>query len=195
MTKKRKILIAIGILLVTLLAFVGGQVYSKYVSRLKGEGIAQVATWNFKVNGQEEKVQTINLQSSYNNGTLLNNKIAPGTKGQFDIVVDSTGSDVGIYYSINFTNEQNKPKNLKFTYNNIQYSSITELTTVLSGVINSNEEQKKKTFTINWEWKYETGNTKEEIVTNDKIDTEDGKIISNYTFDVIVSGNQINPNS
>ena len=195
MTKRRKIIIAIGILLVILLSFIGGQVYSKYVARLKGEGIAQVATWRFKVNGREEQVQTINLQSIYNNGTLINNKIAPVTKGQFDIVVDGTDSDVGIYYSINFTNEQNKPRNLKFTYNNIQYNSITELTTVLSGVINSNEEQKKKTFTINWEWKYETGSTKEEIATNDKIDTEDGKQISNYTFDVIVSGNQINPNS
>lgn len=195
MTKKRKMLIAIGILLVIILSFVGGQVYSKYVARLKGEGIAQVATWRFKVNGQEEQVQTINLQSSYNNGTLISNKIAPGTKGKFDIVVDGTGSDVGIYYSINFTNEQNKPRNLKFIYNNIQYNSITELATVLSGVINSNEEEKNKTFTINWEWKYETGNTKEEIATNDKIDTDDGKLISNYTFDVIVSGNQINPNS
>lgn len=195
MTKKRKIIIAIGILLVILLSFVGGQVYSKYVARLKGEGIAQVATWRFKVNGQQEQIQTINLQSVYNNGTLINNKIAPGTKGQFDIIVDGTGSDVGIYYSINFTNEQNKPQNLKFTYNNIQYNSITELTQVLSGVINSNEEQKLKNFTINWEWKYETGSTKEEIATNDKIDTQDGKTISNYTFDVIVSGNQINPNS
>ncbi len=195
MTKKRKMLITIGILLIILLSFVGGQVYSKYVARLKGEGIAQVATWRFKVNGQEEQVQTINLQSNYNNGTLLNNKIAPGTSGKFDIVVDGTGSDVGIYYSINFTNEQNKPSNLKFTYNNIQYNSITELTSVLTGVINSNEEEKKKTFTINWEWKYETGSTNEEIAQNDKIDTDDGKNISNYTFDVIVSGNQINPNS
>lgn len=195
MTKKRKIFITIGILLVILISFIGGQTYSKYVARLKGEGIAQVATWNFKVNNQEEQVQTINLQSSYNNGTLFNNKIAPGTNGQFEIVVDGTGSDVGIFYSINFTNEKNKPRNLKFIYDNVQYNSITELTQVLSGVINSNEEDKKKIFTIKWEWKYETGNTNEEIAKNDKIDTEDGKNISNYTFDVIVSGNQINPNA
>lgn len=195
MSKKRKILIAIGILLIILVSFIGGQAYSKYVARLKGEGIAQVATWRFKVNGQEEQVQKINLQSSYNNGTLVNNKIAPGINGQFEIVVDGTGSDVGIFYSINFTNEQNKPKNLKFIYNNVQYNSITELTQVLSGVINANEAEKKKTFLIKWEWKYQTGNTNEEIASNDKIDTNDGKTISNYTFDVIVSGNQINPNA
>ena len=173
----------------------GGKAYSKYVARLKGEGVAQVATWKFKVNNQEEQVQTINLQSSYNNGTLVGNKMAPGTNGKFEIIVDGTGSDVGIFYTIDFINEKNKPQNLKFIYDNTQYSSITELTKVLSGVINSNEKEKRKVFTISWEWKYETGNTKEEIIKNDKIDTRDGENISNYTFDIIVSGNQINSNA
>lgn len=195
MKQKRKIFIVVGILLTILVSFLGGKAYSKYVARLKGEGVAQVATWKFKVNNQEEQVQTINLQSSYNNGTLVGNKMAPGTNGKFEIIVDGTGSDVGIFYTIDFINEKNKPQNLKFIYDNTQYSSITELTKVLSGVINSNEKEKRKVFTISWEWKYETGNTKEEIIKNDKIDTRDGENISNYTFDIIVSGNQINSNA
>ncbi len=194
MSKKKKTLIVIGVLLVTLLSFVGGRVYSKYFARVKGEGIAQVATWNFKVNGQEEQVQTINLQSAYNNATLIENKIAPGTNGNFEIVVDATGSDVGINYTIDFRNEQNKPTNLKFIYNNKEYNSITELTQVLSGTINSDEENKRKTFPIQWKWEYETGKTNDEIVANDRIDTQDAKNISNYTFDVIVSGTQVSPN-
>lgn len=195
MSKKKKTLIVIGVLLVILLSFVGGRVYSKYVARVKGEGIAQVATWNFKVNGQEEQVQTINLQSVYNNATLVENKIAPGTSGNFDIVVDATGSDVGINYTIDFRNEQNKPTNLKFIYNNTEYNSITQLTEVLSGTINGDEENKKKTFPIQWKWQYETGTTNEEILANDIIDTQDAKNISNYTFDVIVSGTQVSPNA
>ena len=195
MKQKRKIFIVVGILLNILVSFFGGKAYSKYVTRLKGEGVAQVATWKFKVNNQEEQLQTINLQSSYNNGTLVGNKMAPGTNGKFEIIVDGTGSDVGIFYTIDFINEKNKPQNLKFIYDHTQYNSITELTKVLSGVINSNEEEKRKVFTINWEWKYETGNTKEEIIKNDKIDTRDGENISNYTFDIIVSGNQINSNA
>ena len=194
MIKKKKIIISIAILVGILLSFIGGQVYSKYVARVKGEGIAQVATWQFNVNGQEEQVQTIKLQSTSNNQTLVNNKIAPGTSGKFDIIIDATGSDVGINYQVDFRNEQNKPTNLKFSYNGTEYNSITQLTQVLSGTINSNEEEKRKTFSIEWNWKYETGNTPEEITENDKIDTKDAENISNYEFDIIVSGTQVAPN-
>ncbi len=194
MIKKKKIIISIAILVGILLSFIGGQVYSKYVARVKGEGIAQVATWQFNVNGQEEQVQTIKLQSTSNNQTLVNNKIAPGTSGKFDIIIDATGSDVGINYQVDFRNEQNKPTNLKFSYNGTEYNSITQLTQVLSGTINSNEEEKRKTFSIEWNWKYEIGNTPEEIIENDKIDTKDAENISNYEFDIIVSGTQVAPN-
>ena len=108
--------------------------------------------------------------------------------------MDATGSDVGINYTIDFRNEQNKPTNLKFIYNNKEYNSITELTQVLSGTIDSDEENKRKTFPIQWNWEYETGKTNDEIVANDRIDTQDAKNISNYTFDVIVSGTQVSPN-
>ncbi len=194
MTKKKKIIIALAILLGILSSFIGGQVYSKYVARVKGEGIAQVATWQFNVNGQEEQVQTINLQSTSNNQTLVNNKIAPGTSGKFDIIIDATGSDVGINYQVDFRNEKNKPTNLKFSYNGTEYNSITQLTQVLSGTINSNEQEKRKVFPIQWNWKYQTGSTPEEITANDKVDTQDAKNISNYEFDIIVSGTQVAPN-
>ena len=43
---KKKILVVLAILAVILLAFVGGQAYAKYVTEVKGEGIAEVATWD-----------------------------------------------------------------------------------------------------------------------------------------------------
>ena len=119
MTKKKKVLITLALLAIILLAFIGGQAYAKYVSEVRGEGVAQVATWNFKVNGQSEQVEEINLASTCNNETLVNNKIAPGTSGSFDIKVDATGSEVGINYNIAFTEEESKPQNLKFKYNDI----------------------------------------------------------------------------
>ena len=54
LTKKKKIIAALAILAIILLAFVGGQAYAKYITEVKGEGMAEVATWNFKVNGQKE---------------------------------------------------------------------------------------------------------------------------------------------
>jgi len=64
---KKKILVVLAISAVILLAFVGGQAYAKYVTEVKGEGIAEVATWDFKVNGQKEHVQQIKLASTYDN--------------------------------------------------------------------------------------------------------------------------------
>lgn len=178
-----------------MLAFFGGQSYSKYVKEVRGNGMAEVATWNFQVNGQKEEVQAIPLVSTCNNETLVNNKIAPGTSGSFNIVVDATGSEVGINYYITFTNENNKPINLKFVYNNQEYKSVSELENVLSGTIDANDEDKTKTLTIDWQWPYETGSSESEIANNDKIDTQDAQNIDTYTFNVIVSGTQVMPQS
>ncbi|MCI8759971.1 MAG: hypothetical protein HFJ34_02425 [Clostridia bacterium] len=193
MSKKKKILFIIAILSCILLAFVGGQSYSKYVSEVRGNGIAEVATWSFKVNGQKEQVQAIELGSTCNNETLVNNKIAPGTSGNFNIIVDGTGSDVGINYNIKFENETTKPTNLKFVYEGQEYNSIDELQTNLSGTIEANAQEKTRTITIGWKWNYETGNTQSEIANNDQIDTQDAQNIANYTFDVVVSGTQVVP--
>ena len=195
MSKSKKIILLLAILIALVLSFIGGQTFSKYITEVRGEGIAEVARWSFKVNGQDEEIQTINLASTCNNETLIDNKIAPGTEGTFKIVVDGSGSDVGINYTIKFENESTKPQNLKFIYNEKEYNSITGLQEDLKGTINANDQEKTKTLNINWKWAYETGENAEEIATNDQIDTQNAKDIANYTFNVIVSGTQVMPNA
>lgn len=191
--KKRKIVLLVIAIVAILLSFAGGQAYAKYMSKVTGQGTADIASWNFKVNENEEKLQTIALKSTINNSTLVNNKIAPGTEGEFQIKLDATGSEVGISYIIKFENESQKPQNLKFIYNGNTYNSLTELQKELVGTINANNECKIKTLTIGWNWKYETGNSENEISKNDLIDTQNAKQMSNYSFDVIVSGTQVMP--
>ena len=193
MTRKKKVLIVLAILVMVVLAFIGGQAYAKYVSEVRGEGTAEVATWSFKVNGQNEQVEEINLASTCDNETLVGNKIAPGTSGSFNIIVDATGSEVGINYNIAFTEEENKPQNLKFIYNDTEYNSIKDLGNDLSGTINANDEEKTITLNIKWKWDYETGSNPGEVTTNDLIDTQDAQRIQNYTFDVVVTGTQVEP--
>lgn len=194
---KKKAIIIVAILVAIILSFIGGQTYSKYVTEVRGDGTAQIATWDFKVNGQKEEVQTIPLSSTYDSSTLVNGKIAPGTEGVFQIIVDATGSDVGIDYKIKFADETTKPANLKFYYQEVEYDSILELGDALSGTIDAdadtNGEGKVKTFDIKWKWNYETGNNPGEIATNDKIDTQNAQEIANYTFNVTVSGTQVAP--
>ena len=190
---KKKAVIISTILVAIILSFIGGQTYSKYVTEVRGDGTAQIATWDFKVNGQKEEVQTISLGSTYDSSTLVNGKIAPGTEGNFQIIVDATGSDVGIDYKIKFSDETTKPTNLKFYYQEVEYNSILELGNALSGTINADDENKAKTFDIKWKWNYETGSNPTEIASNDKIDTQNAQEITNYEFDVIVSGTQVVP--
>ena len=142
MSKMKKIIIVAVILLALVLLFIGGNTFSKYVTEVNGKGVANVAKWSFKVNNNEAQIQTINLASSVDNTTLVDNKIAPGTSGNFEIKIDATGAEVGI--------------------------------------------------NIHWEWPYETGKDAQ-IVANDKIDTQDGKNIAEYTFDVMVEGVQVVP--
>ncbi len=193
--KSKKIVLVVIAIVIIAISFIGGQAYAKYMSRVTGQGTADIASWSFKVNENEEKLQTISLKSTINNSTLINNKIAPGTEGEFQIKLDATGSDVGINYVTRFENESQKPINLKFTYDGKTYNSLTNLQQDLTGIINANDENKVKIITIGWNWKYETGSTAKEIAANDLIDTQNAKQISNYTFDVVVSGTQIMPQS
>lgn len=193
LNKSKKIVLVIIAIILIMLAFLGGNAYAKYMSKVTGQGTADIASWNFKVNEKEDRIQTISLKSTVNNSSLVNNKIAPGTEGSFQIKLDATGSEVGINYIIKFENESEKPTNLKFTYNNNTYNSLTELQEALTGTINANEKNKITTLTIGWNWKYETGNSLQQIGTNDVVDTQDAKKINNYTFDVSVSGTQVMP--
>lgn len=193
MTKGKVILLSSIALIAILLSFLGGQAYAKNMSRITGRGSADMADWSFKVNEKEDQIQTISLKSTINNSSLVSNKIAPGTKGDFQIKLDGTGSEVGINYIIRFENESKKPKNLKFSYDNKIYNSLTELQEVLTGAINADDQDKIKELTIDWYWNYETGNTEQEILASDIVDTQDAKQMTDYTFDIIVSGTQIMP--
>ena len=50
-----------------------------------------------------------------------------------------------------------------------------------------------KTLEIKWKWDYETGADSTEIAKNDQVDTANAQSIQNYTFDVSVTGTQVEP--
>ncbi len=193
MSKKKKIIILLAILSCILLAFFGEQSYSKYISEITGSGTAEIAKWEFLVNGTTEQIQNIKLASLYDRATVATDKIAPGTKGDFSIVIDTTNAEVRVGYSIKFENETTKPTNLKFKYKDHVCNNLSELEEFLTGHINSDDRFKTLTFKIEWEWPFETGSTPEEKASNNKIDTQEAQSIENYSFDVVVTGTQMMP--
>lgn len=192
-SKKRIFLFALLLLLLIVIILIRGNSYSKYVTQVDGKGVIQVAKWAFLVNGQTASITNLNLAQTYHSDTLVSNRIAPGTRGSFDIVIDTTGAEVGINYDVVFSNESNKPQNLLFTYDGHTSSSIKELEAFLTGTIAANSTEKVKTMTIEWNWPYETGSTTSEKASQDIEDTQDGKTLEQYQFDIQITGTQVEP--
>ena len=169
--------------------------YSKYTSTLTGNGTSTVAKWSFKVNGQTQTIPDINLGETMDaHSNVADKKLAPGTSGHFDLILDGSGSEVAIDYNIKLAITQ-KPTNLKFYLDDKYQTPISETdgTLNISGSIALEDVNTPLTKTIYWQWPYETGNTSNEIDKNDETDTKDsGK---NVTMTITVTGTQRDPKS
>lgn len=177
--------LTIALTLVTT-SLIGGTL-AKYTTEVTGTGSAEVAKWSFKANeksGGSDKF-TVNLADTVDkNPNVTSGKIAPGSKGSFDIKIDATGSETALDYKIEFTNIQNPIANLKF-YPDASRTDGTEIdlttTNAFDGSIALAETNKKVTKTVYWEWKDGVNNTS---------DTEAGVAATKMTFDIKVTGTQ-----
>ena len=143
--------------------------------QIKESNIMQIG---FNVRYKDTQLKDVNLLETINNKTLVYEKIAPGTSGDFDIVLNSKED---INYEINFKSENSKPSNLQFytAENNKRYATLEELDDTLKGRISENE---KKIIHINWEWCYESSKQ------NNEQDTIEAKKIREYNFSIYVKG-------
>ena len=132
--------------------------------------------YEFNVSYKKTKLEGINLLDTIDNKTLVKEKVAPGTKGNFTIRIKSNED---INYEILFNSLNEKPKNLIFEYKNIKYQKLEDLQKDLIGKI-----AKKETIDINisWEWEYKIC-SKEDIH-----DTTDGEKVKNYNFTIETIG-------
>lgn len=187
--KTRKIIkITLAILLVVLIQSIG-ITYAKYIASENASGHADIAQWAFEIVKDGEETKNVKLISTVNKDSLVNGKIAPGTYGQIKIQLDGTGSEVDLDYRLKFFNEQDKPRNLFFTYNEKIYESIEDIPEI-QGNIKYNDERKVKDIVIAWEWRYQTGIMVDEINASDIVDTQDANTIKEYTFDIAVTATQ-----
>lgn len=182
---KKIIRITCAILLIVLVQTIG-ITYAKYITSEKVTGQAEIAQWSFKITKDGTQIKTINLADTVPNTVEANEKIAPGSWGAIVIDIDVSGSDIGADYTVEFANEQNKPTNIEFVYNNVTYKSLSEIK--ISGNIEKNAQPKP--ISILWRWNYETGKTDEEKAANNIIDTEYANTNTKYTFDIIATGTQ-----
>ena len=187
--KNKKIIKILCAVLLLMSLGMTGYTYAKYVTQEKGNGSADIATWSFRIEKDEnEDVKTIRLADTSNKETLLNGKIAPGTSGQFYLKIHAVGSEVAVDYKVTFGNEKNKPDNIIFKYDGKTYSSLSEIDAI-QGTMGLTD-YKSQLIKVEWEWPYETGSAVNGIASGDKVDTQNGQDNLDYTFDVIATGTQ-----
>ena len=188
--KNKKIIVTLVVALVLLVCFFAGCVFAKYISNVTGTTVGDIANWSFKVNESTTAISdSISLVNTVNGETLVNGKMAPGTSGSFSFEVDATGSEVDVGYYVTFLNENATSGNIQFDYKGTKYADLQALSNVVSGILNSANNQ-KEIVTIGWEWLYESENA-DNIAESDAQDTLIGESILSYAFDIAVTGYQL----
>lgn len=134
----------------------------------------------FDVEYQNMDFKNIDLINTVDNRTLVNEKIAPGTNGEFDIILTSNKN---LKYNVKFESKNQKPKNLVFSIKGKDkvYKELEELQKDLTGNIKPGEE---KVITVLWKWNYESGENE------DLQDTYDGINLSKYNFNIYTIGGE-----
>ncbi len=142
--------------------------------------------YHFKIDYKNTDLKSIDLAETINKESLIYEKIAPGTNGEFSIILDSNQK---LKYKIQFISINEKPKNLKFKALKdgsiiSEATTLEELTQKLTGNINRNE---KINIIIKWYWDYEDKENEKNV---DMQDTKDSGNIKKYEFNIYTIGEE-----
>jgi len=141
--KKLKLLIFLICILVLMSTVT--TTYSRYVSSSTGTVTTEFARWQLFVNNQnisENYGSSIDfIPTIEENVNVAANKIAPSSKGFFDIAINPTNVDVSFEYSINFTiPEDSLIKDIKIThYAIVQGETISDNSEITKTNFSGNE--------------------------------------------------------
>ena len=182
--KKNKKIASIAILAILILLMVlAGYTFARYYQSINaGSASASIARWSF---GSGNTETAINLSEEL---------IFPGSEGQFYIEVDATDSQVPVEYEIQFTNEKNIPRNMKFSAvttdekglsKRVQtVDSLDELAEKLDGIIECQDGNQKRYITVYWNWDF---NIKDTTLT----DSEDGSLLLDENGNIVYDENNL----
>ncbi len=171
-----------------------GGTMAKYVTEVTGNAKATVAAWSFNADGIGTKDTPIDLGSttnrtSYSADDIMEGVIAPGTSGSFNIIIDGSGSEVGVDYKLNIAaaDKTTLPDDLTFTTNDsgrdAPYSLGSDITNTIKYAADSNSM--KKTITVKWTWAFGENDSKD---SNDNTYAD-----KDWTLNITATGAQAEP--
>ena len=102
----KKVYILIGLIMLLLTTYEVANSYAKYVSQGVATAEKQAGAWVVKVNNSDISSKNSNKQFQINSlicsgsNYVLENKLAPSSRGYFDVVIDTSGCSVAIKYDV-----------------------------------------------------------------------------------------------
>ena len=177
--------------------------WSKYTATQNGHASVDIAKWNFDLKlrqGKQGATATagpIDLATtSYTH--VADGKIAPGTSGEFEIIVNTQGTEVSLTYDTTIS-IANCPRNMVFYKKGPGESEFTQISAggvdTYNRVLNfgkyvpvADAQNGNFVETIKWDWPY-TGTVDNSATKYDEWDTQDqGKTV---TMDILTVGTEV----
>lgn len=148
------------------------------------DNLNQKSIYKFNVDYKDMNLKSINLLDSADKTTFVYEKIAPGSRGEFEIELNSNQN---LKYRIEFKSNNAKPQNLKFKVFNDnvfldEANTLEKLSESMKGNINKNQ---KIIYKIEWYWEFQNSQDLEKV---DIQDTNDANNINQYNFNVYTYG-------
>lgn len=156
--KKDLRFIIIFILVVTIsFIYLFQSTYAKYKKQVNSNVNSTIASWNIKINDEtinNKKTLTNSITPTfYENEYVKENTLAPGTKGYFDINIDSSKVDVDFNYEVNAVlNNSTNLTDFKITDYELNDSGTKQNfnTTGISNSLPKNTKNTKIRFYVEW---------------------------------------------
>lgn len=172
------------------------QTYAKYLDTKEGDTDFTIAKWKILVNQQD--ITEASTMSSLINPVYIENEhmkegvIAPGREGYFDLVIDSSNTEVSFRYDISVTSSENSSVNdliiTGYSLNDSEIIPVSDQLNNLSNVIYYTDTSKENKIRIYFKWRDGTGeNMNNEADTNASIQGVNAKLKANITFTQITN--------
>lgn len=172
------------------------QTYAKYLDTKEGDTDFTIAKWKILVNQQD--ITEASTMSSLINPVYIENEhmkegvIAPGREGYFDLVIDSSNTEVSFRYDISVTSSENSSVNdlviTGYSLNDSEIIPVSDQLNNLSNIIYYTDTNKENKIRIYFQWRDGTGeNMNNEADTNASIQGVNAKLKVNITFTQITN--------
>lgn len=157
--KFKKVKLALAFLSLFILINMVQKTYMKYNSSASGEAIFDVARWQITVNNQDiiesSSISNVITPTILENPHTKSGKVAPLSKGYFDIVIDYTNVETSFEYSIkpdlNFNKNVEDFKITGYSVNGGELNTVNDEIAILERIYLNNPER-VKTIRIYISW-------------------------------------------